>query len=270
MKHIRVAPYHPASNGLAERFVQTFKKAMSAARNDGASLSQKLCRFLLTYCSTPHATTQVAPCELFLKRNIRTRLDAIRPNYSGTVCDKQALQKELHDRHARSREFEIGQKVMAKNFLQGPLWVAGVISECKGLLTYLVEVEPHVFWRRHVDHIKHRHEAESVTPTENDHSVTYEDTLPENSAKDVSNEKKVAEKLPSPDSMLLPSHQAVQASDEPVVPVVVEPDDGKTGSSKSTTTTPKTVTVPEMHSQQPCYPMRQRKPPDYYGRGKQT
>eukprot|EP00731_Ephydatia_muelleri_P012299 Em0006g1193a len=55
-----------------------------------------------------------------------------------------------------------------------------------------------------------------------------------------------------------------------VVPVVVEPDDGKTGSSKSTATTPKTVTVPEMHSQQPRYPMRQRKPPDYYGRGKQT
>eukprot|EP00731_Ephydatia_muelleri_P039008 Em1040g1a len=267
VKHIRVAPYHPASNGLAERFVQTFKKAMSAARNDGASLSQKLCRFLLTYRSTPHATTQVAPCELFLKRTIRTRLDAIRPNYSGTVCDKQALQKELHDRHARSREFEIGQKVMAKNFLQGPPWVAGVISECKGPLTYLVEVEPHVFWRRHVDHIKHRHEAESVTPTEDDHSITYEDSLPENSAKDASNEKKVTEKLPSPDSKLLPSHQAVQ---EPVVPVVVEPDDGKTGSSKSTATTPKTVTVPEMHSQQPRYPMRQRKPPDYYGRGKQT
>ena len=265
VKHIRVAPYHPASNGLAERFVQTFKKAMSAARNDGASLSQKLCRFLLTYRSTPHATTQVAPCELFLKRTIRTRLDAIRPNYSGTVCDKQALQKELHDRHARSREFEIGQKVMAKNFLQGPPWVAGVISECKGPLTYLVEVEPHVFWRRHVDHIKHRHEAESVTPTEDDHSITYEDSLPENSAKDASNEKKVTEKLPSPDSKLLPSHQAVQ---EPVVPVVVEPDDGKTGSSKSTATTPKTV--PEMHSQQPRYPMRQRKPPDYYGRGKQT
>ena len=89
MKHIRVAPYHPASDGLAERFVQTFKKAMSAARNDGASLSQKLRCFLLTYRSTPHATTQIAstPCELFLKRNVRTQLNAIRPNYSGTVCD---------------------------------------------------------------------------------------------------------------------------------------------------------------------------------------
>ena len=49
-------------------------------------------------------------------------------------------------------------EVMTNNFLQGPSWVAGVITECKGSLTYSVEVEPHVFWR-HVDHIKHRHET---------------------------------------------------------------------------------------------------------------
>ena len=39
--------------------------------------------------------------------------------------------------------------------------------------------------------------------------------------------KKGLQKLLSPDSMLLPSHQAVQASVEPVVPVVVESDGGK-------------------------------------------
>ena len=44
-----------------------------------------------------------------------------------------------------------------------------------------------------------------------------------------------------------------------VVPVVVEPDCGKAGSSKSTTTTPKTVTAMP-HSQQLRYPLRQRKP----------
>ena len=38
IKHIRCAPYHPSSNGLVERFIQTFKKAMLAGDWEGHDL----------------------------------------------------------------------------------------------------------------------------------------------------------------------------------------------------------------------------------------
>ena len=52
IQHTRCAPYHPASNGLAERFVQTFKHAMKASEKQAHSLSHCLANFLLTYRST--------------------------------------------------------------------------------------------------------------------------------------------------------------------------------------------------------------------------
>ena len=40
--HYKSAPYHPATNGEAERYVQTFKQAMRAAKDDPGTLSTKL------------------------------------------------------------------------------------------------------------------------------------------------------------------------------------------------------------------------------------
>ena len=55
IRHIRCAPYHPASNALAERFVRSFKEAMKAAKHDGLSLNHSLENFLFTYRTIPHA-----------------------------------------------------------------------------------------------------------------------------------------------------------------------------------------------------------------------
>ena len=73
IKHICSVPYHPSINGLEERFVQTFKKAMKTRVQDEPNLSTQLSQFLLGYQSTPHATTKISPGELFLQRKLRER-----------------------------------------------------------------------------------------------------------------------------------------------------------------------------------------------------
>ena len=35
VKHVSVSPYHPASSGFAEQFVQTFRKATKRGVKDG-------------------------------------------------------------------------------------------------------------------------------------------------------------------------------------------------------------------------------------------
>ena len=73
------APYHPASNGAAEGLVQSIKQALKAGRSTGRPLDQALTNFILWYQTTPHATTGVAPCSLFINRKLHTRLDLRTP-----------------------------------------------------------------------------------------------------------------------------------------------------------------------------------------------
>lgn len=90
---VRSAPYHPSTNGLAERFVQSLKQGLKASVHTGLPLSHRLCNFLLTYRSTAHSTTGVSPSSLFLKREVRTRFDLLRPDPESQVSEKQTKQK---------------------------------------------------------------------------------------------------------------------------------------------------------------------------------
>ena len=80
VKHITTAPYHPSSNGAAERLVQTVKQAIRAGHQKGVPLERTLAVFLLQYRSTPHATTGLSPSTLFFGRSLRTRLDILKPD----------------------------------------------------------------------------------------------------------------------------------------------------------------------------------------------
>lgn len=155
IKHSRSAPYHPSTNGLAERFVQSMKHALKATQSSGRPLHQRLCSFLLSYRSTAHSTTGVSPCSLFLKREVKTRFDLLHPNIQKHVEKQQQKQKSNHDQHAKFHEFKVGDSVMAKNLRPGTNWVPALVIAKLGPLSYLVEtVESKLLWRRHVDHLK--------------------------------------------------------------------------------------------------------------------
>ena len=100
IKRLTSAPYHPASNGLAERAVQTLKNALKKDLG-GVSLETQISGFLFRYRITPHYTTGIAPAEMLMGRRHRSSLYLLYPDVSKRVRKKQSAQKEGHDLHCR-------------------------------------------------------------------------------------------------------------------------------------------------------------------------
>ena len=154
IRHTFCAPYHPSSNGSVERLVQTFKRSLQTSAKDGYSLNHRIANFLLSYRTTPHTTTGVTPASLFVGRELRTKLDLLKPDINRRVCEKQARQKEDHDKRVIYRSFTAGEKVMVKNFRSGDNWLPATVTQQNGPLSYTVCTSDGQIWKHHVDHIK--------------------------------------------------------------------------------------------------------------------
>ena len=92
IKHITTAPYHPGSNGLAERAVHTLKSGLKKIAE--GSLANRLSRFLLNYQTTSHSTMGGTPSELMFGCQLRTRMDLLKPDIGRRVCFHQDQQKQ--------------------------------------------------------------------------------------------------------------------------------------------------------------------------------
>ena len=136
-----VPPYHPASNGLAERHVRTFK-GMYKAYGNTRSVQHRVADILFRYRNTPHSTTGKTPAELFLKREPRTFLSLVKPSLKSRVESRQAASKLYKDgAHPKLRTFDLYQPVRVKNVRGGKeKWIQGTIVAIKGPETYLVRV----------------------------------------------------------------------------------------------------------------------------------
>ena len=154
IKHWKSSPYHPSSNGLAEKAVQIVKQGLK--RIKGGSINDRLVKLLFSYRITPHTTTGVSPAQLLMGRNLKSRFDLLKPNVSTRVEQKQQQQKDNYDTHAVPRQFEEEEGVYVRDFRPGHTWLPGKIVKCSGPVSYRVKIGDGQVVRRHQDHLRKR------------------------------------------------------------------------------------------------------------------
>jgi len=121
-------------------------------------VSDVLNKFLFSYRTTPHATTNLSPAELFLKRKPRTVLDLLRPSATEISMKARTRYKLNFDRHTKDRQFNIGDNVLVRDFRNNPnqiKWTPGVLISPIGSRIWSVQIGDKI-WRRHENQIKLR------------------------------------------------------------------------------------------------------------------
>lgn len=158
IRHTCSAPGHPATNGIAERYVGYFKHQMKKMSEVSITIEEKLARILLAYRTTPHPATNEAPCVLLMKRQLRTRLSAVQPNLQ-LRKEAEVLEKNIH-----SPKFQVGESVYVLNLRQGPRWLPGIVVDVLNR-SYSVQMEGIVV-KRHENQLRPRSVSRENTPTE--------------------------------------------------------------------------------------------------------
>ena len=246
IRHTTSAPYHPASNGLAERAVQIIKRGLKKVTK--GTMQTRLAKVLFSYRVTPQSTTGQAPAELLLGRRPRTCLDLLRPNTSDRVERRQLQQKQRHDGCRHPRTFRVGDSVFVRNHGVGSVWLPGKIVRSTGPVSFMVVLEDGRNRRCHQDQLRLR---------------VVSDGPPEMSQISVDAEGGVPISVPTPAT---PSGEAVQPEQGQNQPV---PTNSAPTNSRSFDTQPTDNRNPSQPTDTHIrrYPLRQRKTRDRFEPG---
>lgn len=133
ISHIFTAPGHPATNGQAENFVKTLKKAIQANLKDVKPdrFDIILNRFLIDYRTTRHCTTGDSPAKLMFGREIKTRFSALKPPVTQTKIIQNQENSIKNAKGKRNCQFEIGRKVFIRDYTDPnkPGWIPATIEK---------------------------------------------------------------------------------------------------------------------------------------------
>ena len=185
--HLTGAPYHPATNGAAERLIQSFKQAL---RKSSLPPKEALQEFLMQYRRIPFASG-LSPSELLNGRRIRTKIDTLVPSIPHLLQGRQSRQASKHSNAEDSEvvskvehHYSLGDPCYALYFGprrdRDPRWVPAIVTKVHGTRSVNVRVIPRgPTWRRHLDQLRPRYGSDQDDdPCEIPTSVLSTETLP--------------------------------------------------------------------------------------------
>ena len=168
VKHVLTPPYHPASNGSAERAVGCLKQALYKMDAPAATpgLQAAITKFLEMYRSAPHTTTHISPHEMMKGHAPRTKFSLLKPSHVRDL-EKKHQQQVLGRDGSKSvvlRTFSVGNKVLVYNTLTHHNDIGEIVS-VQGRNTYKVRVGDREKLVS-ADHISHTQARNSTQQTQ--------------------------------------------------------------------------------------------------------
>ncbi|XP_015278716.1 PREDICTED: uncharacterized protein LOC107120515 [Gekko japonicus] len=153
IRQMTAAPFHPASNGQAERMVRTTKEAL--AKLVCGDWGVKLASFLLRQHVTPCSATGRSPAEMLMGRRLATLLDRLHP-------DLNDLKPQPQTESPKVRTYEKGEQVYARNYASGHSWLPATVTDVIGTRMVMAVAPGHLevidpthpeFWESWVDQL---------------------------------------------------------------------------------------------------------------------
>ena len=146
INHMVSPPYHPQSNGQAERMVDTVKRFIKKCVLDSGpnvDMDETVSIFLQSYRSTPTAATPQGstPAMAHIGREIRTVFGLVRPDIKTFTERNDAMEAQYnHQYGTRKRTFKVDDDVYFRKKPDAE-WFSGKVIGRKGTNTYLVHDE---------------------------------------------------------------------------------------------------------------------------------